>query len=181
MFITFFKVGSFTIGGGYAMIPMVEADIVNKKKWLNNQEFLDVMAIAQAAPGLFAVNMATYAGMKIANARNDIKGWLLGLTGAIGVAIPSIIVILLIAIFFQSFKDNLWVEKFFMGVRPAVVALILVPCFKMFKTAKIALNNIWIPILACLLISFYGVSPVLIVLCAVVGGYIYGKVKGGRQ
>ncbi|MCQ2095987.1 MAG: chromate transporter [Bacteroidaceae bacterium] len=181
MFVTFFKVGLFTIGGGYAMIPMVENDVVRKKRWLGSEEFIDILAVAQAAPGLFAINMATYISMRIAATREGIRGWLLGLVGSLGVALPSVIVILLIAMFFQSFKNNPWVMRFFMGMRPAVVALILVPCLRMFKTAKISVNNIWIPISACALISFCGISPVLIVLCAVVCGFVYGKMKGGRR
>lgn len=177
MFLTFSKVGLFTIGGGYAMIPLVEKDVVDDNGWLQKEEFMDVLAIAQSAPGLFAVNMATYIGLKISESQKDIKGWLLGLVGSIGVAIPSIIVILLIAMFFQTFKENIWVERFFMGVRPAVVALIAAPCFRMMKTAKITVQNIWIPVVACVLISCFDVSPVWIVLAAIASGYVYGRVK----
>lgn len=185
MFHTFFKVGLFSFGGGYAMIPLVERYLVDQKRWLNKEEFIDVLAIAQATPGLFAVNMATYSGIKIEkncstsseNKQNKTTGWLLGLSGAFGVALPSIVVILLIAMFFREFKEIAWVEHFFMGVRPAVVALIAVPCFRMFKTAKITLHNIWIPVVACLLISCFEVSPVLIILMACLGGYIYGKLS----
>ena len=108
----------------------------------------------------------------IGNKHKGVKG---ALVGSIGVALPSIIAILLIAMFFQTFKDNPWVEKFFMGVRPAVVALILVPCFKMAKTAKLSYHNIWFTFTCMFLIAAFGISPIWLVLAALVGGYLWGK------
>ena len=97
--------------------------------------------------------------------------------GALEVALPSIIAILLIAMFFQAFKDNIYVEKIFMGIRPAVVALIAAPCFSMARTAKINRYNIWIPVVAALLICAFGVSPIWVILAAGIGGFIYGRIK----
>lgn len=124
MFITFSKIGSFTIGGGYAMVPLMEKEIVDKKKWLEKEEFMDILAVAQATPGLFAMNMASHIGYKM-------RGTWGGITGAMAVALPSIIAILLIAMFFHAFSDNIYIEKIFKGIRPAVVALIAAPCFSM--------------------------------------------------
>ncbi len=170
MFITFAKIGSFTLGGGYAMVPVMEKEIVDKKKWLGKEEFMDILAVAQATPGLFAMNMASHIGYKL----RGVGG---GIVGSLAVALPSIIAILLIAMFFQTFKDNIYVEKIFMGIRPAVVALIAAPCFTMAKTAKINRYNIWIPVVAALLICAFGVSPIWIILAAGIGGFIYGKLK----
>lgn len=170
MFITFAKIGSFTLGGGYAMVPVMEKEIVDKKKWLGKEEFMDILAVAQATPGLFAMNMASHIGYKL-------RGVIGGIVGSLAVALPSIIAILLIAMFFQTFKDNIYVEKIFMGIRPAVVALIAAPCFTMAKTAKINRYNIWIPVVAALLICAFGVSPIWIILAAGIGGFIYGKLK----
>ena len=97
--------------------------------------------------------------------------------GAVGIALPSIIAILIIAMFFQQFKDNYWVGKFFAGVRPAVVALIAAPCFKMAKTANINRYNIWIPFVCCALIAAFGISPIYIIIAAGVLGWLYGKYK----
>lgn len=170
MFITFAKIGSFTLGGGYAMVPVMEKEIVDKKKWLGKEEFMDILAVAQATPGLFAMNMASHIGYKL-------RGVIGGIVGSLAVALPSIIAILLIAMFFQTFKDNIYVEKIFMGIRPAVVALIAAPCFTMAKTAKINRYNIWIPVVAALLICAFGVSPIWIILAAGIGGFIYGRIK----
>ncbi len=170
MFITFSKIGSFTIGGGYAMVPLMQKEIVEKKKWLEKEEFMDILAVAQATPGLFAMNMASHIGYKM-------RGTWGGITGAMAVALPSIIAILLIAMFFHAFSDNIYIEKIFKGIRPAVVALIATPCFSMARTAKINRHNIWIPIVAALLICTFGVSPIWVILIAGVGGFIYGKLK----
>lgn len=170
LFITFSKIGGFTLGGGYAMVPIMEKEIVDRKGWLTREEFMDILVVAQSTPGLFAIDMASHIGYKF-------KGTMGGIVGALGVAGPSIIVILLIAMFFQTFKDNVYVEKFFMGVRPAVVALILAPCFTMARSAKLNLRNIWIPIVCALLITAFGVSPIWCILAAGVGGYVWGRVK----
>lgn len=114
--------------------------------------------------------MASHIGYKL-------RGVWGGIVGAIGIALPSIIAILIIAMFFHNFKDNPWVEKFFKGVRPAVVALIAAPVFKMAKTANIGWNNVWIPIVACLLIACLKVSPIYIIIIAGVAGWLYGRWK----
>lgn len=168
MFLTFAKIGGFTLGGGYAMVPVMEKEIVDKKHWLAKEEFMDILVVAQSTPGLFAIDMASHIGYKF-------KGVLGGITCALAVAVPSIICILLIAMFFRSFKDNPYVEKFFMGARPAVVALILAPCFTMAKTAKLNRFNFWIPIVCALLICAFGVSPIWCIIGAAVGGFVWGK------
>ena len=170
LFTTFAKIGSFTLGGGYAMVPVMQKEIVEKKGWLASDEFMDILAVSQATPGLFAMNMASHIGYKL-------KGTLGGIVGALAVALPSIIAILLIAMFFQAFKDNIYVEKIFMGIRPAVVALIAAPCFSMARTAKINRYNIWILVVAALLICAFGVSPIWVILAAGIGGFIYGRIK----
>lgn len=169
LFVTFSKIGGFTLGGGYAMVPLMEKEVVERKSWLNKEEFMDILAVAQATPGLFAMNMASHIGYKL-------RGTLGGIVGSLSVALPSIVAILLIAMFFQAFRDNIYVEKIFRGIRPAVVALIAAPCFSMARTSNLTLGNIWIPIVSALLICSFGVSPVLIILAAGIGGYIYGRI-----
>ena len=170
IFLTFAKIGSFTIGGGFAMVQMMEREVVEKKHWLDHEEFMDTLVVAQSTPGLFAIDMASHIGLKLKGVRG-------GIVGALATALPSIVAILLIAIFFQTFKDNIYVEKIFMGVRPCVVALILAPCFGMAKKAKLNKFNFWIPIVAAILIAAFGVSPIWCILVAGIGGFIYGKLK----
>jgi chromate transporter len=170
MFWTFAKIGAFTLGGGYAMVPIMEKEVVDKHGWLSRDEFMDILIVAQSTPGLFAINIASHIG-------NKSRGVWGGIVGTLGVATPSIIAILLIAMFFQAFKDNIYIEKIFMGVRPAVVALIAAPCFSMARTANINLSNIWIPVVACLLISLFDVSPIWIIIVAGLAGFILGRVK----
>lgn len=173
MFWTFSKIGAFTLGGGFAMVPLMENEIVDKKNWLTKDEFLDIITVAQASPGIFAVDMASHVGYKL-------KGKLGGVVGALGVICPSVIIILLIAMFFQQFKSIAWVEKIFMGIRPAVVALIAAPVFSMAKAAKLNLRNLWIPVLSAVLIKFFGVSPTYIILIAGLAGYFYGRYKNNK-
>ncbi len=169
-FLTCNKIGAFTLGGGYAMIPIMEKEFVDNNHWMDKQEFMDIMVVAQTTPGIFSIDMASHIGYKL-------RGVWGGIVGALGIALPSIIAILLIAIFFHSFRDNEWVARFFKGVRPAVVALIAAPCFTMAKTAKLNRYNFWIPIVACLLIALLGVSPIWVILVAGISGYAYGRHK----
>lgn len=169
-FLTCNKIGAFTLGGGYAMIPIMEREFVDKNKWMDREEFMDIMVVAQTTPGIFAIDMASHIGYKL-------RGVWGGIVGAVGIALPSIIAIMVIAMFFQNFKDNVYVAKFFRGVRPAVVALIAAPCFKMAQTAKLSWSNAWIPVVAALLIWLVGVSPIYIIIAAGVGGWLYGRMK----
>lgn len=167
-FSTFFKIGLFTIGGGYAMIPLIEADVVEKRKWVEREDFLDLMAIAQSCPGIFAVNMSIFIGYKL----RGVKG---SVVCALGTVLPSFLIILGLALFFQQFRDNETVQRIFMGIRPAVVALIAAPTFKMAKSANINKSNVWIPIVGALMIWLLGVSPIYIIILAGLGGYLYGR------
>lgn len=166
-FLTCCKIGMFTLGGGYAMIPTMEREFVDKNNWVDHEEFMNIMVVAQSTPGIFSIDLASHIGYKL-------RGLWGGIVGALGIALPSIICILLIAMFFHAFKDNVYVNNFFKGVRPVVVALIAAPCFKMAQSAHIGWRTIWIPITCCLLISLFNVSPILIILIAGVAGYLYG-------
>jgi len=167
-FLTFFKIGIVTFGGGYAMIPMIEEEVVNKHHWTSKEELLDLIAIAQSCPGVFAVNISTFIGYKL----NKKKG---AFCTTLGAALPSFLIILLIAMFFHQFADNKVVAAMFRGIRPAVVALIAAPTFRLAKSAKITLTNCWIPIACALAIWALGVSPILIIIVAAVAGYVYGQ------
>jgi chromate transporter len=169
LFVTFFKIGAFTLGGGYAMIPIIESEVVDKRQWIGKEEFVDLIAIAQSCPGVFAINASVFIGYKLRKKRG-------ALCTALGTALPSFLIILLIALFFHQFMDVAWIAAMFRGIRPAVVALIAVPTFNMAKSAKVNLSNCWIPIVTALLIYLMGVNPIWIILAAGLGGLIYGKI-----
>ena len=164
---TFFKIGAFTLGGGYAMIPMIEAEVVGKHRWIEKEECIDLIAIAQSCPGVFAINTSIFIGYKLKKMRG-------ALCASLGTALPSFLIILLIAIFFHRFMEISWIEAMFRGIRPAVVALIAVPTFNMAKSAGISLVNCWIPIGSAVLIWLVGVNPIFIIIAAGIGGYLYG-------
>ena len=168
LFVTFSKIGLFTIGGGYAMIPLIEKNVVEDKQWVSHEELMDLIAVAQSCPGIFAVNISIFIGYKKA-----------GIGGAfistVGACLPSFVIILALALAFQQFRDNEYVERFFLGLRPAVVALIASPVFKLAKSARLTRYNIWIPITAALLIWLVGLNPIYVILIAGIGGYAYGQ------
>lgn len=163
LFLVFFKIGAFTFGGGYAMIPLIRNEVVEKKKWLDDNEFMDMLAIAQSIPGPIALNTALFVG----NKRLGFRG---SLFTAAGIILPSFITILLIAILFSQFRENPIVESIFMGIRPAVVALIAAPLLGLGRSAGVNLKNIWIPIVVALLVWLLKVSPIYIILVAILMG-----------
>ncbi|MBQ9230347.1 MAG: chromate transporter [Prevotella sp.] len=167
-FKTFFKIGMFTLGGGYAMIPLIEEEVVNKHQWASKEEMLDLIAIAQSCPGIFAVNISIFIGYKLRKTHGAIAT-------AFGTTLPSLLIILAIAIFFHQFEDNKVIAAMFKGIRPAVVALIAVPTFNMARRAQLNWFTIWIPIVSALAIWLLGVSPIWIIIIAGIGGYAYGK------
>ena len=173
LFTTFFRIGLFTFGGGYAMIPLIENDVVERNGWLKKDEFLDLLAVAQSAPGVFAVNMAVFVGYKLRGKRG-------ALAASFGCVLPSVVIILLIALFFRRFRHIEVVNNIFMGIRPVVVALIAVPVFNVARSAKLSWMTAWIPVLSALLIVQFGVSPIYVIIVAGVAGFIYGRVGRGR-
>ena len=156
------------------MIPLIEKYVVERNRWLSKEEFVDLLAVAQSAPGVFAVNMSIFIGYKLKKLRGAVAA-------AFGCVVPSVIIILLIAMFFNGFRENEVVNNVFKGLRPAVVALIAAPVFSLAKSARIGWTNVWIPILSALLIVAMGLSPVYIIMLAVVGGIVWGGVKGGAR
>ena len=168
LFITFAKIGLFTIGGGYAMIPLIKQTVVDEKQWATEEELMDLIAVAQSCPGVFAINISVFIGYRM----KRLPG---ALMCAIGAALPSFLIILAIAAFFRQYRENPVVENIFRGIRPAVAALIAVPVFKMARTAKINIYNVWIPVVAAIGIWMLGFSPVYVILLAALGGYTYGQ------
>ena len=163
IFAVFAKIGAFTIGGGYAMIPLIQAEL-SRRGWLPEEELPDIVALSQSAPGVMAVNISIFAGHRLRGVRGS-------LAATLGSILPSFLIILAIALFFTAFRDNPWVERAFKGIRPVVVALIAVPMVKM---ARSACKSWWAWLLAAttlLLVAFLEVSPIYILLCVLVLGF----------
>ena len=159
IFGVFAKIGTFTIGGGYAMIPIIE-DELKRRNWVNPEEIDDVVVLAQSAPGLLAVNMAIFSGYKI----RGLKG---SIAATVGAVLPSFIIILAIAMAFTSFKDNLIIQRIFQGVRPVAVALILIPAVNMAKKGN---KKWWTWLLmfgTAFLVAFLKVSAIWILICVI--------------
>lgn len=173
-FLTFFKIGLFTLGGGYAMIPLIEREVVERHRWATHEELVDLIAVSQSCPGVFAINISTFIGYKLRGNRG-------AFCTSVATALPSFLVILLIAMFFREFKDNRAVEAIFCGIRPAVVALIAAPTFDLARSAHINKANCWIPVVCALAIWAFGVSPILVIVAAGIGGYAYGRYSRSRR
>ena len=178
LFIVFFKIGAFTFGGGWAMISIIEKEIVDKKHWVTKEEFLDLLAVAQSIPGILAVNMAVAVGDKIRGRRGAI-------ISALGTIIPSFAMILFIAIFLtpDMIKSNETLNNIFRGIRPAVVALIIAPVFKNAKVAKIGWKTVAIPIVVALLIwsKLPSISnPIIFIILGGLGGYLWLRHQHSR-
>lgn len=166
LFTSFLKIGAFTFGGGWAMIPIIEREVVDKQQWIKREDFIDALAIAQSLPGILAVNISILVG-------NRLRGLKGSLTATLGTILPSFLIILAIAIWFVQVYDNPVIENIFKGIRPAVVALIVSPVLSTAKTARINLKNIIIPIVVALGIWMGGISPIWFVLLGGIGGVIY--------
>jgi len=166
LFKTFFKVGAFTIGGGYAMIPIIQEEIVDKKKWVNEEDFMDIIAISQGSPGPIAVNVSIFVGYRLMG----IKG---ALTCMLGTILPSFLIILLVATVFFQFRNNPIISKGFMGIRPAVVALIASAVYKMAKKSDLNSIKLLIAIATTLIIVFTNISPIYLIIVAGLFAILY--------
>ena len=160
IFWIFAKIGAFTIGGGIPMIAAIKSELV-RRKWLNDEDFLEIIALAQTAPGLFAANISILTGHKL-------RGNAGSVVATIGSCLPPFLIILLIAIFFTGFKDNEYVIKAFKGIRPVVVALIGVPMFDMIEATKMRWWSWVIAISSMILVCVLKVSPIYILICVIV-------------
>lgn len=174
IFILFFKIGAFTIGGGYAMLSLIEDEIVNKKKWLDHEEFLDGMAIAQSTPGVLAVNISLITGYKIA-------GFLGMFAGMLGAVLPSFFIVLFLSQILLAYGNHPIVVAIFNGVKPAITALILISVYRIGKSANINRYNFVIPLIVAVLIKYFRVSPIIIIIATMILGNIFYILKERKE
>ena len=161
IFTCFAKIGAFTIGGGYAMIPIIQKEVVDKRGWISEEDFMDVLAISQSAPGILAVNISIFLGHKLKGTKGSI-------VATLGSTLPSFTIILMIAMFFAGYQDNPTIMAIFKGIRPVVVSLIAVPMINMAKKAKLNFYTGSLAVITALLIIFMKVSPLYILLVVAV-------------
>ena len=167
LYITFFKIGAFTFGGGYAMLPLLERELVDKRKWVSQEEILDYYAIGQTTPGIIAVNTSTFCGRKR-------KGNLGGIVASLGFITPSIIVITIIANFLKAFSHIILIQHAFAGIRIAVSALVLNTVINMVKKTADTKIKILIFLLTFIAIGIFSISPIIIVISCGIFGIIFG-------
>lgn len=169
IFWTFLKIGAFTFGGGYAMIPLIQHEVINHRRWLREGEFIELLTIAQTAPGPIALNTAVFVGYKL-------RGYRGALMAVLGVVVPSFMIILVVAMFFADIRDNVWVDAAFKGMRPAVVALIVAPIVGLTRGM-----NVWLMAVAvatALVVWYYGLSPVWFLMAGALGGVLWVAKRG---
>lgn len=174
LFWTFCKIGALTFGGGYAMLPLIQREIVENKKWSTEKEILDYYAVGQCTPGVIAVNTATFIGYKL-------RGIIGGIVATLGVIFPSIVIILIIATFLQNFADLAIVQSAFAGIRVAVVALIITTVVKLIKSSIKDYLGVIIAIITFVISAFIGLSPVYVVIAAALTGFISKGLRGDKK
>ena len=173
IFLVFAKIGPFTIGGGIPMIAAIKTELV-ERNWLNDEDFIDIITLAQTAPGLFAVNISILTGHRLRGTKGSI-------VATIASCLPPFLIILMVAMFFTNFKDNEYVIKAFKGIRPVVVALIGVPMIDMIKATKMRWWSWVIVISSMTLVCFLKVSPVYILICVIVMALFISWYKERRR
>ncbi len=175
LFLTFARIGGLTFGGGYAMLPMLQNEIVEKRGWATNEELMDYYAVGQCTPGIIAVNTATFIGAKI-------KGVLGGIVATLGVVAPSVVIISIIAMFLENFRDSKYVASAFNGIRVAVSVLVFNAVIKLWKSNVKGKTGVVLFVIALFVTLFVDVSPVYVIIAGALYGIITGYMqrKGGK-
>jgi chromate transporter len=169
LFYSFFKIGLFTFGGGYAMIPIIQREMIDRRHWIEEKEFFDLLTLAQSAPGPIALNTAVFVGYKL-------YGYWGAIVSLLGVVIPSFSVILFVAIFFSHIRENAIVDAAFKGMRPVVVALMLAPILGFVRGMRW-----WAVAVACgvaIAIWHFGFSPIYLLVAGAVAGLLWAAARG---
>lgn len=174
MFLTFFRIGAFTIGGGYAMLPLIEREFVDRQGWVSEDEIVDIFAIVQSVPGVIAINSSIFIGYRIAGVAG-------ALSAALGMVLPSFITISVIAFFFVEFRDIPAVQKAFAGVRAGVTALIALAAFRLGKKVMTGTFPAVMVILSFSALLFFDVHAITIIAAAAVAGVVRYRLLPGRR
>lgn len=165
LFFTFMKISPFSFGGGYAMIPLLERAVTEKKKWAKKEDITDVLVMAQTVPGSIAVNTATFIGYRLAGLSGAV-------VGTLGIVTPTFIIIVLLAALFLNFQHNPIVAAALMGIRPAIVALIIYAAIKIGKTAIFDIKTLIFAVISLILFLFVHMHPIVILVAGGLGGIL---------
>ncbi len=176
LFMAFFRIGLFTFGGGYAMLPLIEREVVEKYGWSTNDEILDLYSMSQCTPGVIAVNTSTFIGRKIGGVPGAVSATL-------GVVTPSIVIITVIAAVLGNFSELEIVQHAFAGVRAAVAALIFSSCIKLYKSAVKSRIQLAICVIAFIAVALFGVSPMIVIVITGLYGFFFIDLQkiGGKE
>ncbi|MBO7220001.1 MAG: chromate transporter [Alistipes sp.] len=171
LFTTFFKIGLFSFGGGFAMIPLIQREVIERRKWIDEQDFLEMLVLAQSTPGPIAVNTAVFVGYKTAGVAGAVMA-------SLGTVMPSFMAILMLALFFAEVRDNRYVDAAFRAMRPAVVALIVAPLIGLVKGMRWYLMAVSAAV--ALAVWYFGFSPAYLIALALVVGVVIAVVNGRK-
>ena len=174
IFKTFSVIGCFTFGGGGAMLPLIQRAVVDDKGWLNDEDFCDIITVTNSAPGALAINAAVFIGFRL-------RGILGAIVGALGVIIPSFVIIILLAAIIIQMGGQVWLEKFFYGVRPAVVALIVVAAFRIGKINVKKVYDYIILVITLAILIFTDIHPVILIIAGALTGIFFNWLKDKRH
>lgn len=170
IFVTFFKIGPVTFGGGYAMIPLIEREIVDRRKWVKLEDVTDIFAVAESVPGAIAINSATFIGYRLAGVFGAI-------VAMIGILLPTFIIILTLSLIFLYFKDTPQIEAAFIGIRPAIVALITFAAFKIADVGIIDRTTLVMAILTVLVLLIFNIHPIIVIISGLLLGVLFINIK----
>ena len=173
LFFVFFKIGLFSFGGGYAILPLIQADVVDLHKWVNVQQFTDIVAISQVTPGPISLNAATYVGYLIGNKTGFWDAFIMGTAATLGLILPSVIIMTIFSKFYLKFQDNKYMDNAFAGLKIVVVGLILAAAIMLIdKNNFIDWKSVAIFIISVTLVLKWKVNPILLTLIAAIAGII---------
>ena len=174
LFLTFSKIGAFTFGGGYAMIPLIEQEVVEKKEWIKSEDVIDIIAISESTPGVLAVNWATYIGYKIG-------GFFGSLLATLGVVLPSFFIILLISMFLNAFQENQFIQNFLIGVKAGVVVLLFKAVTKLGKAVKKDIFGYVLAVLGFIVAVLFDIPVIIMLLIGALIGILYGIIRKTKK
>ncbi|MRH43304.1 chromate transporter [Aquibacillus halophilus] len=170
IFLSFLKIGPATFGGGYAMIPMIEREVVDKKKWIRNKDVTEIFAIAESVPGAIAINSATFIGYRLAGVRGAVAAM-------VGVLLPTFIIVVILSMLFLIVKDNPHIESAFIAIRATIVALIVYAAYKIGMTAVYDKTTLGIATVTTAILFFLHVHPVVVIISGIFTGMVAVQIK----